>query len=892
MIVDHRTLLELHPDDAPLVRLMLLYPTQGSLELLAMVASRQSSSTWQDILLPWLQQRIMKMGHVVSGSMHEQAVIDTAREIMRGVIDSGKSLPPIEVGETLFKMCLLCISRGYSETERFPETAARIVSSYVAQGNPEAARWLGAALAAGVNLTGPSTRSMSELIMTMLGLQTSSFGQEQAYELATTGSIHRESVILSLAGCATPSALALWHNLATTHPTFVAEHAEAISRFAQTVQLELDRLVLRMTSDPEFSSQVLRPLDSIHKANLSKAAIGKVTGFVETSARWNPSSADLDPERLSDQTGLSANAAAMVATQTALLESSRLSSQVALSSDPFDSSIGSLASLPAPACRDKVLSILDTLRSIAQIAAPSCSSDVFQALLKALAVLPPDMVGGARADADAATLINKLAARHTHLVASGETPSTPPLPPEVVRHSLGCLGPQSRSALARLFPATCLADSDASVRITALRALRLAAQSRAGAARIATAPVFVQILASCPTDFPQADVELAGLLGVAIPEVRARGRAARFSQGFSFPTEEILTGDATGMLQIQEEAAPMLAATAILATQAATAGVKGGISTRVAAAVVTACVSRLLMAAVDSAGSDAESLPSPAVLRALDAIAEHCKPVLQEMAASEAGRARLDDLRRTSGRWSVAVANLVRSGILRPRLIGGGLAATAKTIPPVLVPDWRARSSTPMTGSKRHPAGTRYEFEMAPSTPMDEESTPLTAEPQKDYADVLAEFQKDTETLAEQADVWAARHRSLVPLPSAPPMSEAGSSEIDGVLADALDADEFARAVEDQASRASVTGSAEGLVVGTGVTWSTLSSIQAPARTATAVAPPPVAAAPNFSALAAILPQAPSHIPLPSAPVTTPVKVSSSRPTAAVVASQESAIAM
>jgi hypothetical protein len=205
-----------------------------------------------------------------------------------------------------------------------------------------------------------------------------------------------------------------------------------------------------------------------------------------------------------------------------------------------------------------------------------------------------------------------------------------------------------------------------------------------------------------------------------------------------------------------------------------------------AAAVVTACCSRLLMAAVDSAANDAESMPSRVVVNALGSIAANTpESVLHAMARSSAGRARLDDLRRSSPHWASQIQAMVASGVLRARRAAapqrrpGRRAATpyaalptaeaggaALPIPggvPGLVPDW-GRAATASTAV---PGAGRYEFEMtasrargttappAPAASGVQATTLAPATEPADYAEVLRQFQADTAAAVAESEAMA-----------------------------------------------------------------------------------------------------------------------------------------
>lgn len=846
--------------------------------MLSATASLFSGATWRDVVLPWLQSRISEFGATVSGSAAEQSIIDAAREWTRSLFESGSAastslaigsaagstaqgLPHHSIGRMFFRTCLLAISRGYSETERFPEMAAKILSGYLATGYAEAISWLGDAMAPAITRTNASFRASTEIALTLVGAEAATTGGDVGSgptEMAGSDDETRVALLRAASEYLSVGSLSMWSSLALNGETWIQNNPECVDVFVEAVEAELDRAIERMTADAGFAKALLQATDALHEVNEAATIHGRASGFVTQAPRWRRQGVSAESAASSHQRGSLARDAPLEATSAAVAEAERIRSESSLGSDPFSIAAASLATLSPQGSRRKVMMLVDTLRAIAHVAPPSSAAALFSALLKGLALLPKDAIGARRSDYEAASLIDKVAAHRTALALASRAPDTkagpsadasrasrvasaratalPALPAEVVDQALNTLGPIARASLARLFPALCITDEDLGVRLTALQALSNAAWTPRGAALMSSRRVLIGLLQAVPTDFPEADRAAAlHLIGPATCQWAASwpysGEVAktlprqfrRLCQGLSRPTSDVMQRSTSSMHEVQVTAAPAVAAAAISTARDAdaiaaaafrslgVAPVPGETASETAkavaanldraAAVVTACCSRLLMAAVDSTENDAQSLPSRVVVNALGSIASNTPAsVLHAMARSPAGRARLDDLRRSSPQWAEQIFSMVASGVLvarvapqRPTAASGTYeplpaSDTAAALPvpggvphapeeaaaaPSPVPDWGRATGAVADGAGS--AKGRYEFEMttvsplaaagdhkssmampsAPDATPTVDATATFATEGSDYAAVLRQFERDTAAAVAESTALA-----------------------------------------------------------------------------------------------------------------------------------------
>lgn len=806
--------MELRPNDRALLSLLLLYPTHDSLELVTSSAGSFSPTTWAEVLLPWASARLAAMPAAVSGAPHDQAVVDAVREWLRCIFEisafsHGIALPPSAVGREFFRVCLLAMSRGYAETQRFPEAAASVVSAYVTAGQEEALSWMGDAVAPGIARTTAAVRASTELLRTLLGADANEvLGDHPA---ARIGAAEHEEVgarlMASASSCLSPGALALWHALGDGPERHLSTRPGMVAVFASAVHAELDKVVARMQGNAEFAEALLRPADVLHESNIQSSAEGRIAGFTAQAGRWTApggaaAGAAAGAEALAALAGASTRDAAAAATAAAEEEVRRLSAGGDVGLTPFDPAAASFAVLPAGPARRKVIEIVDATRAVASSAPAAAAAPLFTALLKAVALLPPDMEGSHRADAEAAKLISSIAlaqaATHEAATRKGLRPR-PPLPPAVVEEALTSLGPQARCALAALFPATCLIDDDTLVRVTALHSFASATSTPVGASLATGRAIVVALLVAMPNDDPAPDNALMELLGlprpppVRTPEGKPlEARFARFTKGFSRPTREVLDGSSGSMTDVQLAGAGALAAVAVAVARVATGEGSGSHAWSVdaAAGVAAACLSRLLLAAADTALNDASSAPSPAVVASMGTIARLLpEAVLDAMVTLSSARALLGDLRRASPHWAAAIAGMVHRGVLVPRVVGTGYSKRSSSgqqpgvasdpMVSELVGRGAASSGLPMRWGSRRRAGTGSEedlceFELAPASTQTAEGVAeraMAASGNPEYASVLERFRAEAETAGRAAAAQDASSDApiVTPLPSAPP---------------------------------------------------------------------------------------------------------------------------
>ena len=188
-------LLETYPDSGALLELILRPLTLEGLSTVAGLSDRFSIDTWCKWLLPFVRKQLDAMSlRGISGRQLEQEVVDLLRDCARhfylngGGRDDSQHKPTLEFGEQLYQCVIEAIRHGYIETEGFPRVAAVVIARHISEAcdgggggggvnnrkKEEVLSWVRHALSDQVCHSIKTMRAMHEIILTLLGLESSS----------------------------------------------------------------------------------------------------------------------------------------------------------------------------------------------------------------------------------------------------------------------------------------------------------------------------------------------------------------------------------------------------------------------------------------------------------------------------------------------------------------------------------------------------------------------------------------------------------------------------------------------------------------------------------------------------------------------------------------------
>jgi hypothetical protein len=159
------------------------------------LSDRFSIDTWCKWLLPFVRKQLDAMSlRGISGRQLEQEVVDLLRDCARhfylngGGRDDSQHKPTLEFGEQLYQCVIEAIRHGYIETEGFPRVAAVVIARHISEAcdgggggggvnnrkKEEVLSWVRHALSDQVCHSIKTMRAMHEIILTLLGLESSS----------------------------------------------------------------------------------------------------------------------------------------------------------------------------------------------------------------------------------------------------------------------------------------------------------------------------------------------------------------------------------------------------------------------------------------------------------------------------------------------------------------------------------------------------------------------------------------------------------------------------------------------------------------------------------------------------------------------------------------------
>lgn len=296
-----RELLTQHPQHQPAHQLLLRCPTVGSLAVLSQRIEQPGSEVWQQTILPRIEELLSRMKPLVTGSQEDQEVINLLRDGAREWYFSGSHSHSHsqsrsrskELGKAFFLAVCGAMARGYGDTERLPELAARILRVHAEEGSAD---WfqqaLAGAAAAGLQ-SSPALRSFSDTLHLLLGLESSnaSYGVEESSAAAAargsaTGDAFAGELLQSLAAHPSSASFLLWKELADTQPRFLRSHSAALEACLRSARDLLGELERRAAPDKQLTGTLrnavralfaMAPCAGKQSAAAAFAALAKVS---------------------------------------------------------------------------------------------------------------------------------------------------------------------------------------------------------------------------------------------------------------------------------------------------------------------------------------------------------------------------------------------------------------------------------------------------------------------------------------------------------------------------------------------------------------------------------------------------------------------------------------
>lgn len=181
------TVLKQDPNYVALLGLLCENPTYHGMLTLVGCSEVFSENTWIYTLLPFIRTSIANMSDSgVSGNLTHQEIIHLLREACRLYYLNHDRSPSVEFGYHLFISVTQAVRHGYYETERFTEILASIALYHIPMEQESVATWVVQLLLPSVSHNYKTTRAFHEVIISILGLSSSSFGTEFALLASST----------------------------------------------------------------------------------------------------------------------------------------------------------------------------------------------------------------------------------------------------------------------------------------------------------------------------------------------------------------------------------------------------------------------------------------------------------------------------------------------------------------------------------------------------------------------------------------------------------------------------------------------------------------------------------------------------------------------------------
>jgi hypothetical protein len=268
------TLMEVYPNSKKLLCLALEPLTIEGIKTVAGWCNNFSEQTWVDVLFPFIQSEMSKMGlEGVSGRPLEQEVVDLLRDCARIMYlnEGGKELPSITFADELFLLVVTAIRHGYIETEGFPRIAAKMMiehahdnrklrgragessgaSGKVADKQEQLgglndsttlARWLHAAFDESICHKLKTRRAIHEIVFSLLGLNSTAWGLDSA----VLQSKDADDVLHILSSPPHNSAsLGFWRELCFSYPGFLEKRETSLRSILEALEEEVNGMIFR-----------------------------------------------------------------------------------------------------------------------------------------------------------------------------------------------------------------------------------------------------------------------------------------------------------------------------------------------------------------------------------------------------------------------------------------------------------------------------------------------------------------------------------------------------------------------------------------------------------------------------------------------------------------------
>lgn len=282
-----KALLEDKPDSVRLLELALKRPTTDSVAAVASLAEVLPPSSWESTVVPFVRRQLAEMGEAVSGDILEQEIVNLLRDGLRVFyLNTGRS-PPASLGQLLFRATLEAMAHGYSETERFPTLAATVVHAHVGAG---AAQWLSYALDDTICRRRAMVRSVTEMFMQLLGLESSSFGVEEAAATSKHSEVAVRAVLTALSETRTQTSNAVWLLLCVNYGEFVAQHPDSVGQLLLAIQTDLHAAIAAMSAGTAWLGDELEVVattvpaeDDIAESKAQEQARQQLDGLVSVA---------------------------------------------------------------------------------------------------------------------------------------------------------------------------------------------------------------------------------------------------------------------------------------------------------------------------------------------------------------------------------------------------------------------------------------------------------------------------------------------------------------------------------------------------------------------------------------------------------------------------------
>mmetsp|Transcript_24040 Transcript_24040/g.60913 ORF Transcript_24040/g.60913 Transcript_24040/m.60913 type:complete len:748 (-) Transcript_24040:1802-4045(-) len=145
-------------------------PTLESLQLVTGAGASIPVLLWIDVVLPFTIARMKEMKEQgVSGDQSEQEVVAIVRECARVFFIAREQMATTSLARLLFSAIAVAMSRGYSETERFPALGATILREHFEDAFAPSDPWIFDVLLGSMATSHQRIRAATELALRVLG---------------------------------------------------------------------------------------------------------------------------------------------------------------------------------------------------------------------------------------------------------------------------------------------------------------------------------------------------------------------------------------------------------------------------------------------------------------------------------------------------------------------------------------------------------------------------------------------------------------------------------------------------------------------------------------------------------------------------------------------------